>query len=72
MVALKAVKQVADAFLAISTKGESNFHIREEGFKARVKCLRVKLTSERWNNDKLLKHMQVYITRGPLGRFRHK
>lgn len=40
MVALKVVKQVVDAFRSISTKGESNFHIREEGFRARVKYLR--------------------------------
>lgn len=52
MVALEAVKQVVHAFLAIPTEGESNFHIREEGFRARVKYLGVKLTSDRWNNEK--------------------
>lgn len=50
MVALKVVKQVVDAFLSISTKGESNFHIGEEGFRARVKYL---LNWDRWNNEKL-------------------
>lgn len=72
MVALKVVKQVVGAFLAISTKGESNFHIREEGFRARVKYLRVKRTSDGWNNEKLLKYREVYITRALLGWFRHK